>query len=296
MVALTTILFVTVGSGVAGQQWTPPRQLLQPRRADYHPLSLRRAYTGDTKPLNVLDFGAVGDGDGEGGGTDNHKALQAAIDAAQMQGRSLYVPSGRFMVNSTLVVGCSDMPATCPGCPQPKGCGAAARALHPLHFFGEGQYSSVIATVHPLHAVIEFAAGQADAGGTANHHITDMTVDGGGLNACVHRPPCGQANFSIFASAITKSTFARLNLVNTKIACLSLAYGWINRITDCLFAQCMGVGLHLWNQANNADIQNNNFYGNSLRSWSSRPRKCLSQGMSSKATRAQGSWLRTSRA
>jgi nitrous oxidase accessory protein NosD len=84
--------------------------------------------------------------------------------------------------------------------------------------------------------------------------------------------------------------------VNTKIACLSLAYGWINRITDCLFAQCMGVGLHLWNQANNADIQNNNFYGNSLRSWSSRPRKCLSQGMSSKATRAQGSWLRTSRA
>jgi nitrous oxidase accessory protein NosD len=61
-----------------------------------------------------------------------------------------------------------------------------------------------------------------------------------------------------------RALVARLNLVNTKIACLSLAYGWINRITDCLFAQCMGVGLHLWNQANNADIQNNNFYGNSL--------------------------------
>ena len=90
-----------------------------------------------------------------------------------------------------------------------------------------------------------------------------MTVDGGGLNACVNKPPCGQANFSIYARSITKSTFARLNLVNTKIACLSLAYGWINRVTNCLFMQCF-VGLHLWNEANNADVIQNNFAGNSL--------------------------------
>ena len=184
----------------------------------------------DSKPLSVLDFGALGDGNGNGGGTDNTKALQDAIDAAQAQGRSLFVPAGRFMVNSTLVVGCSEAAATCPGCPAPRGCGAGAKRLHPLHLFGEGQFSSVIATVQPLHAVIEFAAApsvQANAGGTDNHQITDMTVDGGGLNACVNDPPCGQANFSIYASSITRSTFARLNLVNTKVACLSLAYGWM---------------------------------------------------------------------
>ena len=221
----------------------------------------------DSKPLSVLDFGALGDGDGNGGGTDNTKALQDAIDAAQAQGRSLFVPAGRFMVNSTLVVGCSEAAATCPGCPAPRGCGAGAKRLHPLHLFGEGQFSSVIATVQPLHAVIEFAAApsvQANAGGTDNHHITDMTVDGGGLNACVNDPPCGQANFSIYAASITRSTFARLNLVNAKVACLSLAYGWINRVTDSLFAQCMGVGLHLTNECNNADVQNNNYYGNGL--------------------------------
>ena len=93
--------------------------------------------------------------------------------------------------------------------------------------------------------------------------ITDLQVDGGGLNACVQDPPCGQANYSIYARAITRTTFARLNLVNTRVACLSIAYGWINRIEGCLFAQCY-VGLHLWSQANNANIVENNFYGNRL--------------------------------
>ena len=213
--------------------------------------------------LNVLDFGAVPDGDGNGGGTDNAAALQAAIDAAQEQGKSLFVPAGRFMVNHSLVVGCSETAATCSSCPPGKGCGAAAAAkrLHPLHLFGEDQYLSVIATVQPLHAVIEFAA--APAGDTQNHQVMDLTVDGGGLNACVNDPPCGQANYSIYARAITRSTFARLNLLNSKVACLSLAYGWINRVTNCLFSQCF-VGLHLWDEANNADIVQNNFYGNSL--------------------------------
>jgi hypothetical protein len=220
-------------------------------------------------PLDVLNFGALGDGDGNGGGTDNHKALQAAIDAAQTQGRSLFVPAGRYMVNMSLVVGCSEVAATCPNCPdksKPVGCSAGAKRLHPLQLYGEGQYLSIIATVQNIHAVIEFAAapaGSATAGGTANHMIADLQVDGGGLNACVQDPPCGQANHSIYARAITRTTFARLNLVNTRVACLSIAYGWINRIEGCLFAQCY-VGLHLWSQANNANIVENNFYGNRL--------------------------------
>jgi hypothetical protein len=94
--------------------------------------------------------------------------------------------------------------------------------------------------------------------------ITDLQVDGGGLNACVHDPPCGQANYSTYAArAITRTTFARLTLVNTRVACLSIAFDWINRVEQCVFAQCY-VGLHLWSQANNANVVENNFYGNRL--------------------------------
>ena len=257
---------------------------------------------GNTSALSVLDFGAVGDGDGNGGGTDNAAALQAAIDAAQVQGRALFIPVGRFMVNSTLVVGCSEIAITCPSCPPVKGCAAHGPPLEPLRMFGEDRFFSIIATIQPLHAVIEFASappGAANAGGTSNHELSEFTVDGGGLNghfgtvvllhspptsgdfnrdrewvsallqytgmpglnACVKRPAgCAQANFSIYARSITKSTFRSLNVINTKIACMSLAYGWINRVTDCHFTQCF-IGLHLWDQANNADIFQNNFDG-----------------------------------
>ena len=65
-------------------------------------------------PLNaVADFGAVPDGKivdnatGQMGGTDNSVQLQKAINAAQQQGRSLFLPEGRYMVNSTLLVGCA---------------------------------------------------------------------------------------------------------------------------------------------------------------------------------------------
>eukprot|EP01043_Picozoa_sp_COSAG02_P083725 COSAG02_NODE_21691_length_778_cov_1.219440_1_plen_114_part_10 len=74
-------------------------------------------------PLDaVRDFGAVPDGrvvdaaTGRVGGTDNSAALQQAIDAAQLQGRSLFLPEGRYMVNSTLLVGCATPATACPGC------------------------------------------------------------------------------------------------------------------------------------------------------------------------------------
>ena len=64
-------------------------------------------------PLDVRDFGAVGDGVcveapdrswTKCSGRDESAALQRAIDAAQQQARTLYVPAGVYMVNSSLIV------------------------------------------------------------------------------------------------------------------------------------------------------------------------------------------------
>ena len=82
-------------------------------------------------PLDaVRDFGAVPDGrvvdaaTGQVGGTDNSVQLQKAIDAAQLQGRSLFLPEGRYMVNSTLLVGCATPATSCPGCTPTGDAGA----------------------------------------------------------------------------------------------------------------------------------------------------------------------------
>jgi len=47
--------------------------------------------------LSAKDFGATGDGR-----TDDHSALQAAIHAAQRQGRALLLPAGDYLVNAEL--------------------------------------------------------------------------------------------------------------------------------------------------------------------------------------------------
>lgn len=48
-------------------------------------------------PVNVLDFGAVGDGV-----TDNAASFQAAIDAVATTGQSIYLPAGTYVIGSAL--------------------------------------------------------------------------------------------------------------------------------------------------------------------------------------------------
>ena len=93
------------------------------------------------------------------------------------------------------------------------------------------------------------------------HDLRDLAFDAGGGNSCPSCPcryseTCPQANFSIYAKSITRSDFTRLSFYNAKVAAVSIAYGWINRIRDSLFAD-NNIGLHAWNQCNNLDITGN---------------------------------------
>ena len=50
-------------------------------------------------PVNVLDFGAVGDGV-----ADDTAVIQAAITAAQLAGTNLYIPSGKYRTTAALTI------------------------------------------------------------------------------------------------------------------------------------------------------------------------------------------------
>jgi hypothetical protein len=49
--------------------------------------------------INALDYGAIGDGI-----ANNTTAIQAAIDAAAVEGKSVYVPAGRYIHTGTIVL------------------------------------------------------------------------------------------------------------------------------------------------------------------------------------------------
>ena len=202
-------------------------------------------------PLNaVTDFGAVPDGgvidakSGMVGGTDNSVQLQKAIDAAQLQGRSLFLPEGRYMVNATLFVGCATPATSCPGCTPTGDAGACVEpnatagvwGLHPLILAGAGRTLTTIAAQGDLHAILEFngpPGGGTIGKSTILHDLKDLSFDAGGGNACPHCPcrcsgnPCQDvcpvANISVFARSITRSYFTRVNFYNAPLAGMSLA-------------------------------------------------------------------------
>ena len=75
-------------------------------------------------PLNVLDFGATGDGT-----TNDTAAIQLAVTAAYAQERALYFPSGTYLMASTITMGNN-----------------ATDAAKFCYFFGDGKDSVIKVT------------------------------------------------------------------------------------------------------------------------------------------------------
>ena len=110
----------------------------------------------------MKDFGAKGDGV-----ADDAAAIQRAINASQAQHRGLWFPGGVYLVNTTLVVGCTDgqTPSTRLG---PR---------YPVHLYGDGSRQAVIkAGGARLHAVLSFASVARGFNKTPRGTTTDVSA------------------------------------------------------------------------------------------------------------------------
>ena len=181
--------------------------------------------------LNARDFGAVGNGI-----TDDSEALQRAIDAAQAQHRQLILPNGNYTINTGLSVAST----------RPQG--NPPVSLGPLGLIGQGRDLSIITAVRPMNAVINFSAVIPEP--TDGHTLSNLLID------AAH-----QANYSVRAPAITRSYFLSVGVISSRLAGLSLGYGWCNRVELCE-VRYNHIGLHTYNMANNIDIVDNIFEDN----------------------------------
>ena len=115
--------------------------------------------------LDAREFGAAGDGV-----HDDAPALQKAVNAAQSSGRTLRIPAGVYLVNSTVVVAPDEplkkgSPACSASTPAPRrrggrragrrGGGApAVECGQPLRLVGDGMYNTVLLAGRPMAAVL----------------------------------------------------------------------------------------------------------------------------------------------
>lgn len=156
--------------------------------------------------LNVVDFGAVGDGV-----TDCSSAIQRAIDQAQREYRALFVPAGIYRVDTGLMVN-TTAPSRAKYSPATQHWRVA-----PLRMIGEGatngEGQSVIFAGRPMAAVLTFASRQPSDDGTVpanlteNHSLEQLALDGNDL-----------ANFSAYAPAVIGSKWKSVSFVHGLVA------------------------------------------------------------------------------
>ena len=163
--------------------------------------------------LSVLDFGAKGDGV-----TDDGAALQKALDASQLQRRTLLFPAGDYLTSIELVVRCTEY-------------AGGAKKRSPVRLLGEGHQATRILAAKTMRSVLHLNNTEEPTipkpgGHSANgHEIEGISFDASG----------GKANYSLYAPATTRSAFRRLGFFGARLSGLFLGYGWINVITECKF-------------------------------------------------------------
>ena len=159
------------------------------------PLALATPMPG---PLNVRDFGAVGDGI-----HDDAPAFQRAIDATQTHiqrplaaGNTLHVPAGIYSIHTELLVHNTH------GVPRPA---------H-LRIVGEGMTDTVIQAGNQMDAVFRFVSlaptGSKPDGNTSNsHQMEQLSIDANRM-----------ANYSMFGAAVTMSKFRRMGFCKQRLS------------------------------------------------------------------------------
>jgi hypothetical protein len=217
------------------------------------PGTIPPAYTrvrGPKGMLNILDFGAVGDGT-----VDCSAAIQRAIDQAQLEYRALLVPAGIYRVDRGLFV---NKTVHSPVRYSPS---TSHWSVAPLRLVGEGatngEGQAVIFAAKPMAAVLTYASSQpmgTPQGGevpgnlTENHSLEQITLDANFL-----------ANFSVYAPAVVGSKWQSVSFVHGMIAGLYLGYGWIHNIEGCAFKGNAVANLYLDRACNAVNVLNNNF-------------------------------------
>ena len=225
-------------------------------------------------PMNAKDFGARGDcvhpGDYTSGcldcvvcDTDDAPALQRAIDAAQLAGRSLFIPAGVYRVNTTLLIRCTG--ARDPiedNSPNPMCDGVlnATHRYHPLRLVGEGMESTMIQAGRAMPAVLELEAPAITRGAATNGFTHNVS----GMHAIehIHFHANSLANSSLMSFGVIRSRFANLAATSALQYGLSLHNGFINTIDGCKMHSNREAGVFVSENDNAIEIANSEPSGN----------------------------------
>ena len=186
----------------------------------------------DPRPyLSVKDFGAKGDG-----AALDARAIQRAIDAAQLLGRALFVPAGVYLINETLRVRPNFRTSGGDNYGQP-GDGAHNSSVRIL---GEGMELSVLqahppSPSAPLHSILAFD--KAEGGDNSEmQEVSQLFLKAGREPSNATGTPVsgqlGLAMYGIFAPGICRSRFSSIHVYGASEVAVVME-GWCNRIDNC---------------------------------------------------------------
>ena len=205
--------------------------------------------------LSAKAFGATGDGR-----TDDTMALQAAIDASQLQGRALQIPAGRYMVSAPLNVSCRTPPLCNPEC-YSHSC-----ATHqPARIVGEAQLLTYVVAMGRIESVFNLAGAAWPVTGPGTKHsqptfnyssgheisdlsiqcynVSDPTQDDLGSRSGEGMRGAEAALYGIWAPGTTELTFLRLHISGAVVAGAKLFYCFAIRFED-VDLDVNAIGIH----------------------------------------------------
>ena len=208
--------------------------------------------------LNALDFGAKGDCYYSATKpawqvcSDDGPQLQAAIDAAQLQRRALYVPAGSYGINSSLII-------------HSNANSSDGYKYGPLRLLGEGKVLTSIQALRPMLAVLNLPMAKDKPPAYAHPHevanslppptgklaLVHVLLALGDLSLCaglqgieiehISLQADSHADYCFHAPAIARSRLANINAGGAKKVAILMAYGWINRFcSNHLFSVLIG--------------------------------------------------------